>query len=452
MDELITLVLEGTLTTVTGLASSVDSVKEENGKYQALPRMRAKRFGLDRSLGGGTPIIRSTTLTGSLRRAIMDQIEKAAARKRRPQEGSLASLRDIHAWFWNRQGGVAGFSGFRYQEIPEIRRKNPVVSLYGAAGLAGRVGVSHAICQMDAASAIAREYGYRSDDMARQGDLQEQLPQSFWEDYLILQHGKGGNEAMKEAQFALGAPAKDTKLSREEVRAKILCNQQDPSTASTEEDRTGGSPEEAEQDEAESRKGFVSILNPYAGFEYYRPGVTFSHQILCTVTRTEAAFLLGSLYAFAAHPVLGGHLRQGMGWVDLRYSIYSLPDDPLLVRRYEGDLWVNPRVSDLCPAPLAAADGSTIDQSTSPGFSVTGELPQQLLAQFLQWRDTGFADFDFNAGAEHEKKTILESKGKTPKSKKTAGAKPKKGKEPEPDSSAASPATTKPAKAEKHHA
>lgn len=396
----INIVLEGGLTAVTGLATTSDGLTSKPGEqveYQPLPRM------------AGTPIIRATGIAGGLRRALSDEILRALEDVRYPYDS-------IHAWFLNRQGGVASFGvplkvDDQTNEAIDVRRKNPVLSVFGTGGLPGKIAIEPAtpIIPEDSniKNIVARDGGFRGDDIRRDPGIAAELPTTLLDEYVLLRFGAQSENNTIAAFGALEARRAGDNLHGNPVVAQAY--------AAVNGDYT-------DPDASRSDKTFTSILNPYGGYEYFVPGTQFRHRMsLVGLTRDEAAMAIGALYAFSRHPVIGGHRRSGMGHVSMSYRVMTFDEDPRAVPKADGDLNITSRTD------LRGEDG------LRPAFASTSPLVNDLLEHFLALGKAGFPGMDFNAGVRAEFKGLENLKKRAEKHKadteKAAQKKDKKGKD-----------------------
>lgn len=365
----INIVLEGNLTAVTGLATTSDGLTKkprEQVEYQPLPRM------------AGTPIIRATGMAGGFRRALSDEILRALGEGRYPYDS-------VHAWFLNRQGGVASFGvplkvDDKTNEAMDVRRKNPVLSVFGIGGLPGKIAIEPAIPIIPENSTIedliARDSGFRGDDIRRDPGMAAELPTTLLDEYVLLRFGAQSENNTIAAFGALAARRAGDSLHGNPVVAQAY--------AAINGDYT-------DPDASKSDETFTSIMNPYGGYEYFVPGTQFRHRMsLMGLTRDEAAMVIGALYAFSRHPVIGGHRRSGMGHVSMSYRVMTFDEDPRAVPQADGDLNITSRTD------LRGEDGSR------PAFESTSPLVNDLLEHFLTLAKAGFPGMDFNAGVRAE--------------------------------------------------
>lgn len=371
-NELINIILEGMLTAVTGLATTSDGMKKDGKvKYQALPRM------------AGRPIVRSTTFGGALRRSLSDEIVRALRKLDRDPYDNLFS------WLLNRQGGIASFGvPLKFGEMTEMRRKNSALSVFGAGNIPSKIAIESAIPCDSEREITARDKGFRTDDIRRNSGLTADLPSRFLDEYVLMRFGAKGPDAAIAAFGVLEAATfGDQKYS--DLSGDPVLKQAYASVNGEEEpvDTLDGEDEDAKSKIDD--KGFVSIVNPYGGFEYFVPSTKFKHKItLMGATRNEAAMLVGALYAFARRPVLGGHLKNGMGHVSCAYRVITFDDDPLAVPTADGDLYI--------------ASRADLSDGLRPAFASTSPLVNDLLKHFQDLCAAGFPGFDFNVGVASE--------------------------------------------------
>lgn len=384
-DTLMSLVLIGTLRAPAGLTVSKKTEGSGMNKRQVLPRMtEGLRRDTDRY------ILPSSTIAGSLRRALMDDIVQAKTGR-----GEALPYKSVLGFFALRVGGVAGFSGAQpVGYASALRAANPFISLWGKAGLAGRIGVPSAEA-VAGASTIGRELGFRTDDVQRTPGVIEMLSPEMIAEYKALRVGaKGDKEMAKEALKSGDYSSTDSRF---------------------EEIVSGKGTEDEDTDAAD--KGLINIQNPYGGYEYFVPGTVFRHQIMLPgVTETEAALAVGALYAFARNPRVGGHQRDGLGWLDFDYQAMLISADPLQRQELAGKISVR--------APVGfddQTDGGLAEDLLAPRFTAEGQM-KQLLDRYLELRSAGFPGMDFEAGAEEERETITsDNGGKSGKTRKKAG-------------------------------
>ena len=392
-NDYINLVLNGEMVAVTGLATTSDKLKKDPGEkvgYQALPRM------------AGKPIVRSTGISGGLRRALSDEVLRAT----RACEGKDYPYASIHAWLLNRQGGVASFGvplkiNDKTNEAAEIRRSNPVLAIFGAGGLPGKIAIEPAIPKGSTKDIVARDHGFRSDDIRRDAGITENLPSSLLDEYVLLRFGAQSQDNTIAAFGVLEARRQGDGLQGNPVltQAYAAVNGESPDVETADDD-----------------KKFTSIINPYGGYEYFVPGTRFQHRIsLIGLTRDEAAMAIGALYAFSRRPVIGGHLRNGLGHVSLSYRVMTFDDDPCTIPQADGDLNITSRT-----------DLRDEENGPRPAFASTSPVVNDLLEHFLALAKAGFPGMNFNAGVNAEFKGLESRKDAAETNKKTKTSTAKK--------------------------
>lgn len=368
-----TVIFDGTITAPMGYASSKSSktAREQDTKYQALPTM------------AGQFILPGEQLAGALRRAGMDDIRDAF-----PED----PMTSILSFYQARVGGIAGFGkNYKAGEMAALRRKNPFLSLWGKAGVSGHVGLGHAIGPVTETVVVAhgengsydrkvstadRVHGFRSDDLARNPETD--VPVDFWSQREVLKFaGKSPENSKQVAAHLNNVDFWGFPVPAEGIEDESL-------TADTTDDG----------DTTESGKGkkkkLTNIQNGYGGFEYLPNETRFTHRFTVTGTEAEILMLMASFNGFARNPRLGGHWRHNLGWVDMRYVVYLLDDDPRLAPREVGGLTINSHMESL--------DG--------PALATTGMVSEWMDA-YLALRRSGFPDMDINAGVEDEMAVIL---------------------------------------------
>ena len=371
-EKLINIILKGTLTAVTGLASTSDGMRKDGKvKYQALPRM------------AGRPIIRSTGIGGGLRRALSDEIVRSM------RQHDHYPYDNLFSWLLNRQGGIASFGvPLKFGEMTEMRKKNPALSLFGAGNIPSKIAIEAAVPEDGEKNIVARDRGFRTDDLRRNSALAADLPPHFLDEYVLLRFGAQGSEAAIASFDALKSG--DLRNSPIFDKAYASLNGEEAVDSSVVEDEGDDEGEDKDaQHRAEDKKRFTSIVNPYGGFEYFIPGTKFHHKItLLGLTRDEAAMAVGALYAFARRPVLGGHLKNGMGHVSCSYRVTTFDDDPLAIPVADGDVTIASRTDH--------------PDNPRPAFASTSPLVNDLLKRFLDLCANGFEGYDFNVGVSSE--------------------------------------------------
>lgn len=377
-----TLLLSGKITAPLGLATSKESRGTGKEAHQILPRM-----------GADSPILPGSSLCGAIRRALADDICLATRKSGR------APFKSIFEFFTMRVGGVAGFSSGKplYHEC-SLRSVNPFISLFGKASVSGRIGVASAVA-MNGNAVVARERGFRADDIQRNPALIEMLSPEMIDEYKALRVGGANEGDARIALSALGISDDNkhpvTPAQKSDAIQKISHRFSEMVT------RGNGKDDEASATEEDVGKGITNIQNPWGGYEYFIPDTVFSHQItLYGVTRTEAALAVGALYAFSKSPRLGGHLHHGLGCVDLDYRAVTVSSDPLVGGVLSGELHIRSNIS-------AFEDESV---ALLPAFEATGEL-RALLDHYLELRESGFPGMDFGAGGEDDREAVSIRKG-----------------------------------------
>jgi hypothetical protein len=381
----ITVIFDGEIVAPMGYASSKKSISDtqKKTKYQALPTM------------AGHFIIPGEQLAGALRRAGMDDIRRAFDDEH---------ITSILSYYQARVGGIAGFGKtYKQGEMAELRRKNPFLSLWGKAGMAGHLGMGHALGPVSESvettigkdnqpynkrrSKAERIYGFRADDLAR--NLETDVPLSFWQDREVLKFAGKSPENTK----VLGIHAKksgnifDFQVPESPVDAEIVEN-------GTE-----------EEDVAAEKGKLTNIQNGFGGFEYLPNETCFSHRFTVSGTEAEIMMLMASFNGFANKPRLGGHWRNNLGWVDMDYTVYMRDDDPRLRLREVGKLKIYSHLG--------------ADNLNVPAIETTDQVKKWMEA-YLDLRQAGFPGIDINAGVEGEEATI--------RARLQAAIKPKKGK------------------------
>ena len=420
-----TYLLIGEITVPAGLATSKAKDKDGDQEYQALPKMNRYVPRNDAKY-----IIPAENLGGGLRRALMDDISGEIHR-----QGRGRPYRDLFGFFQMRVGGVAGFSTGNKGPDEELalRRKNPFISLFGKAGMGGRLGIGHAVMNGGPAN-IGRVHGYRSDDFSRDDRIaeMEMVSPEMLDEYKAYWLGTKSKEFADKAKlfFTGNEDAESHGLLRKELLGRYERYTEDADADSTKPDGNdetvsasagsasqgnGGETNGASADKADKEGTFISIQNPFGGFEYFIPGTKFAHRIMFSgVTEAEAILGVGMFYAFAKQPRLGGHWRSGMGWTDMSYRAYRVSEDPLIGREFVGEIKVR-----------SFLDNDDGGEDGLPAIEATGVM-KDLLGKYVRLRSQGFPDMDFAAGAEKDRASVIKSqgrKGKVAPKKKTAGSK-----------------------------
>ncbi len=390
-----TVILTGTITTPSGVATSKTTNGSGKNKHQALPRMDGYEKPLCVLPGSG--------LAGAIRRALRDDI--IAGWKQSHGEDTVP-FRSVFGFYCLSVGGVGGLVSMRPGEETALRRVNPLLSVFGKAGLAGRIGIASAVA-IGGKSVIGRSSGYRGDDVRRTPELIELFTPEMIREYKALRiGGKSAESADLAVKFL-----KDGDRSALDKIERLFDGLSD---AQGDEADDGDVNDASETKQAGSDKGLINIQNPYGGYEFFLPGTAFRHQIaLAGMTPVEMAFSIGALWAFARRPRLGGHWRDNLGWIDVTYTAVRLSDDPLIRGTNAGTVTIRSRTQ---------ADGEDVG-ITEPAFEVTGEL-KEFLDHYLRLREAGFPDMDFEAGADGDRASIKKRNDSDKKVKRAKKAPP----------------------------
>lgn len=387
MDKLSTIIMEGTISAPAGVTSSKESAGKGSDKHQKITRM-----------GRGDqmrPVLPGEHLSGRLRRALQDDIVKSF----RERDLQTPFDNDIFAYLMLRIGGVAGFGAgsVSADEMRATRSANPFISLWGRAGVGGKLGISHAITEE---KNIGRVKGWRKDDLKGSSLADAGNP--------VVLSGKALTEyqALRIGQKSavLADKVKEWFKSgndglTDELRDEWKANQ----SGNVDGGDAGDEAESADADtDAEKTKGLISIQQGYGGFEYFVPGSTFSHAITAKcITETEFDLLMGIFYAFAQNPCTGAHSRSAMGWLNMEYKVHRQSSDPFSPPECLGTITVNSNVDPLV--------GDMDDAPKKPALVITGIVLQEAMARYLSLRANGFQGMDFCVGAEEERKTLINS-------------------------------------------
>ncbi|EGQ64141.1 hypothetical protein GGI1_23726 [Acidithiobacillus sp. GGI-221] len=362
------VIFDGEIVAPMGYASSKISKKdrERNTSYQALPTM------------AGHFIIPGEQLAGALRRAGMDDFRNAFDDE---------PVTSILSYYQARVGGIAGFGKtYKAGEMADLRRKNPFLSLWGKAGMAGHLGMGHAIGPAteivqstignDGQTSswkrfhVDRVQGFRADDLARNPETE--VPVSFWRDREVL-------------KFA-GKSLENTKVLGKwmEESGNILDFPVPFEAAEGDDAKTG-------EKKTEDTGKLTNIQNGFGGFEYLPNETRFAHRFTVSGTEAEILMLMGSFNGFARQPRLGGHWRNNLGWVDMRYTAYIREDDPRELPREVGTMTIRSQLSAL--------------ELDAPAIETTGTV-DTWMKDYLAVRAAGFPNIDINAGVEDEERII----------------------------------------------
>lgn len=387
MDKLSTIIMEGIISAPAGVTSSKESAGKGSNKHQKITRM-----------GRGDqmrPVLPGEHLSGRLRRALQDDIVQSF--RERDQQAPFDN--DIFAYLMLRIGGVAGFGtgSVSADEMRATRSANPFISLWGRAGLSGKLGISHAVTEE---KNIGRVKGWRKDDLKGPSLADAENP------IVLSSKALAEYQALRVGQKSadLAGKVKDWFKSgndalTDELRGEWMTN----SSGDVDEQGADDDAENADADtNAEKTKGLISIQQGYGGFEYFVPGSTFSHAITAKyITEIEFDLLMGIFYAFAKNPCTGAHRRSGMGWLNMEYKVHRQSSDPFSPPEYLGTITVNTNVNPLV--------GDMDDTPKKPALVITGNVLQEAMARYLSLRANGFQGMDFSVGAEEERKTLIKS-------------------------------------------
>ncbi|MGH8463105.1 MAG: hypothetical protein ACRER5_03095 [Pseudomonas sp.] len=258
-----------------------------------------------------TAYVPASSLRGTLRRAGHEALNRRqVALGREPL--------NLRSFYMLRIGGIKskgsdGLSKDVTAEL-ELRKKNPFLSLFGAADagvmsfLAGRLEVDHALPAHPIAPDRCPVYnGMRTDDMLRSpSQSMELLDPSAADAWRNLFQSMNNTSALKARKKTLKADA--VKAAR----------------AKDQEARDRANAELAQIDESLSTAD-NSIAQPLPGYRAIPAGVRLDHGLaLNRASLAEIGCLLDALDAMAADPVVGGHRNHGCGKIEAHWKVTQL--------------------------------------------------------------------------------------------------------------------------------
>lgn len=304
-----TYVFEGTMKAEQPLATCSKDLLDRKGKKNQPTPVPTTQTEMGERL-----MFPASGIRGAIRRACRDVVRAHVIEK--TGDDKPFSL-DTH--FMLTLGGIKGAGEedkASVTRIADLRKKNPLINLFGAgdagtAGfVAGRLGMGNAICAEALEPVIFS--GARSDDIYRSPDQAQFLSDA---DLVMLTELSSGNRELSRMK------AETTKLKRSYYEAREAGD-----NAAVE----GVAKELAELDEKmakvrEESGSKNSVGMPLAGWSAIPQGAQMNHKmIIRRVTDTDLGLLLASLNAFSLEPIIGAHYANGNGEVSAEWDVYEV--------------------------------------------------------------------------------------------------------------------------------
>lgn len=308
-DPLRSFILEGTIKAEAPLATCSKDLKDREGRDNQPVPVPTTITELGKRL-----MFPSTGIRGALRRRARDLVRNTAIAA---TGNETPFTLDEH--YFLTLGGIKGEGAQERSTVAmeaEWRRKNPLLSLFGAgdAGVLGFVqghlSVGNAIA-VDAADPVIFS-GARTDDLYRDKSQVRYLSDA--DIASLVSRAKGGKDRSA-LQAELKTVERDQKKASREGKtdlAEELRAKADALKASV------------ETVKAESGTSDVSVGMPLAGWQAIPQGCKMDHRMLLVRSNElELGFLLETLSAFAMDPILGAHFANGHGLVSGEWVVYE---------------------------------------------------------------------------------------------------------------------------------
>lgn len=269
-----------------------------------LPRAGVKK-------DGTIPFIPGSSFRGGLRRAARDCVRNLTGERfDLATTYMLTQGVDItNAMIAQKSAGSIGL------EEP-LRKKNPLLSLFGAWSLPGHTGVGDLIpsepgCVFNAGG------GVRTNEFIRDPKQIQFLTQEDAEklEKIIMEDSVTASEVGE-----LKKEIADLKAQMREVRDKEV-----KTSLQEQVDHVEAMIKAKKNEKSGSTE---TIQRPLEGYEAIAPGTVLHHRLpLTMVNSMEMALFLESLAKYAKNPVIGGHKNHACGYFSARYSISYWPED-----------------------------------------------------------------------------------------------------------------------------
>lgn len=336
--------LTGTITAVTPLTCALPQAKPSPGKPFKLPRIGNSK--------DARTFYPASGFLGRLRRSGMDDFRGHVLRVKGKE------YMEIGSYFLNRVGGINGFSknpgGLHPGADAAARAANPFLSVFGSAGMAGKLGVG-ALIAVKPLTDPPVAHGVRTVDPRRDPTELEVLSPSD----IDLLNDRLANDA--------ATSIKKGKLKKEIKKLKAAAHAETDKAIQADLYAQINAMEEANK---EQRAGAVPIANPFGGFEYFPSDTVFTHRMsLINATPAELAMFFAALRAFAAMPRLGGHWHQmDCGWIEARWDITVREAGSYGACHSAGFIEVSPQGGFVCESDVVSAGLALYDGMAKTGF------------------------------------------------------------------------------------
>ncbi|HIC3038212.1 TPA: RAMP superfamily CRISPR-associated protein [Klebsiella pneumoniae] len=256
-----------------------------------------------------SPYFPGTSIRGAIRHAahlvIVDRVGFNA-------EGKVPF--DLADHFMMAQGvDIAGDSEtFAAGEInagAELRRKNPLLSLFGRWGLAGKVGIGNAIPTSDEQWGMFGG-GARTIMFERNESLFEFLEPD--------QVDRLSRIISEQAEASVDI----TTIKAEQAALKKLMKTADKDTKADLQKKVNELDEKIQSRKDEKSEARESIRRPIDPYEAFIAGAELNHRMsIKNATDEEAGLFISALVRFASEPRLGGHANHNCGLVEANWSV-----------------------------------------------------------------------------------------------------------------------------------
>lgn len=269
--------------------------KANKQKYKRIANMVIYNDGLREN----RPVIPGATLRGRIRRSAVDAVLALSGEKI-----------SLSTWHQNAVGGIKGAeseSGYDIVMRDEIRRKNPILSLFGAGSpwIGSRVQVEQAIPNHSVETDIVG--GVRADDGRRDNEFFQKLTDGSADEWLSLVDANsvrsGHKQSVKQLESDLRKARKeknDAEVARLDAELKLK-----------------------RQDEDGAKALASNPVSMPLAHEAMPMGVVLDHAITLTgVTKEEIGLFFAALNHFwAKKPAIGQHENLGYGLATYTYEL-----------------------------------------------------------------------------------------------------------------------------------
>lgn len=307
--QLRTYVFEGALKAESPLATCSKDLKDREGRDNLPLPVPTTTTEFGKRL-----MFPSTGIRGALRRRARDIVRDAVIAA---SGNETPFTLDEH--YFLTLGGIKGEGAQERSTVAmeaEWRRKNPLLSLFGAgdAGVLGFVqghlSVGNAIA-CDASEPVIFS-GARTDDLYR--DKAQVRYLSDADIASLVSRAKGGKERSG-LQAELKMVERDLKKAQRDGKSELV----DELRA-----KADGLKVSVDTVKAESGTSDVSVGMPLAGWQAIPQGCRMDHRMLLVRSNElELGFLLATLNGFALDPILGAHFANGHGLVSGEWVVYE---------------------------------------------------------------------------------------------------------------------------------